>query len=264
MNNRNKLFTIVCISLAAVAGGAGIALFTGKTVRSATAPIVENQKKMEIALLTAGKTASGALESRLAGLESEVKAIKTQLVAMSGPPPEDMNKVYDIPIADSYILGPKSAPVTITVFQDYQCPFCASFYPAALEGQKAFPDQVRIVIKHYPLPFHDKARLAAKAAMAAGEQDKFYEMSDLILASTETLSSDKFEELAKKAGLNVAQFQTDLKNKDADYEKRIAADIALAGKVDVMGTPTFFLNGKKSASRTGDAWKTEIEEILKK
>ncbi len=271
MGHKNRLFTFTLIALTLVAGGSGLTYFIERTVRSATLTIsghlqeiAGSQKKMEATLLTAGKAASSAWEARLTALESEVKAIKTQLAAMSGPPPEDMNKVYDLPVANSYLLGPQDAPLTITVFQDYQCPFSAKFYPQAIASQKAFPDQVRILVKHYPLPFHDKARQAAKAAMAAGEQGKFYEMSDLILANAEMLNNDKFTELAQKAGLNVARFQKDLKDKDATYEKIIESDLELGSKVDVMGTPTFFLNGKKSASRTADAWKAEIEAVLKK
>lgn len=268
MNNKNKLLTVACIALAA---GSGFVLFAGKAVRSAIAPvsvslreIAEGQKKMEATLLATGKNASTALESRLAALESEVKELKSRLSMPPGPPPEDMNKVYDLPSADSYVLGPKDAPVTITIFQDSQCPFCARFYPAALEGQKAFGDKTRIIIKHYPLPFHNMARPAAKAAMAAGEQGKFYEMTALILENAEALSPEKFEELAKQAGLNVEKFLKDLKDKDGAYEKTIEADLKLADKADVRGTPTFFLNGKKSGARTADAWKTEIGTVLKK
>jgi protein-disulfide isomerase len=271
MKKTNSLFTVTCVVLAAAAGGSGFALYFGETVRAATTPVMaslrelaDGQKKMEATLITAGKNTSAALETRIASLESEVKTLKDQLALQAGPPPEDMNKVYDIPVADSYVLGPKDAPLTITVFQDYQCPFCGRFYPTALDGQKAFPDKVRIVVKHFPLPFHDKARPAAKAAMAAGEQGKFYEMTDLILANSENLSDDKFKELAQKTGLDVNKFLKDLKDKDAVYEKRIEDDMELAGKADVRGTPTFFLNGKKSAARTAEAWKDEILSALKK
>ena len=272
MENKNRLCTVACIALAAAAGGSGFAFSFGRAVQSATAPMSEHireiardQKKMETALLLAGKNTSSALATRLTDLESEVKELKTHLeMPPPGPPPEDMNRVYDIPATNSYVLGPQDAPVTITIFQDYQCPFCASYYPTVLEAQKAFPDKVRIIVKHYPLPFHRMARPAAKAALAAGEQGKFYEMTALILANVEALSNDKFKELAKKAGLNVDQFLKDLKDKDAAYEKVLAVDLELAGKADVQGTPTFFLNGKKSASRTADAWKTEIQSALKK
>ncbi|MBF0570175.1 MAG: thioredoxin domain-containing protein [Candidatus Omnitrophica bacterium] len=274
MENDNKALTMVLISLAAVAGGLGIVFSVGMAIQGAMSPmegylrqIVDGQKRIEGALAKGGKADTKSLEARVAALEKELKALKGGHIAAgapSAPQEEDMNKVYVIPVGDSAVLGPKNAPVTITVFEDYQCPFCARFYPAALEGQKAFPDKVRIVVKHYPLPFHNMARPAAKAALAAGEQGKFYEMSDLILANAAALSDAKFKELAGKAGLNVDQFVKDLKDKDAVYEKKIQEDFALGGNVDVRGTPTYFLNGKKSNSRTPEAWKAEIEALLKK
>ena len=89
-------------------------------------------------------------------------------------------------------------------------------------------------------------------------------MSSLIFDNAAALSDDKFKELAGKAGLNVAQFLKDLKDKDALYEKVIQTDMELAGKSDVRGTPTYFLNGKKTNARTADVWKAEIAAILKK
>lgn len=281
----NKLFTVVLVALTAVVGGLGVIFSIGMAVQSATAPvtgylreIADGQKKIEAALVAAGKNDTKALEIRLAVLESDVRALKTQPQRVAGqperpaqpqqpqqpqPPQEDLNKVYDIPAGSSYILGPKNAKVTITLFTDYQCPFCGRFYPAAVEAQKAFADKTRVVVKNYPLPFHNMARPAAKAALAAGEQGKYFEMSDLLYANAAALSDDKFKELAGKAGLNVEKFLKDLKANDAAYEKAIEADIALGGKVDVRGTPTYFLNGKKSDARTADAWKAQIAELLK-
>jgi protein-disulfide isomerase len=279
MDSSNRLFTVVLISLAAVAGSLGIVFSMGTAVQSATVPLTgylreisDNQKKLEVLLAKTQQVDLSAIQTRLAVLEARVGDLINQPRAgaqqmprvQQMPPAEDPNKVYDVPVAGSAVLGPKDAPVTIAIFTDYQCPYCARFYPAALAGQKAFPDKVRIVIKHYPLSFHDKARPAAKAVLAAGEQNKFYEMSDLVFLNAAQLSDDKFKELAGKAGLNVDKFLKDLKNKDADYEKTIQADIELAGKVEVRGTPTYFLNGKKANARSPEEWKAEIAALLKK
>jgi protein-disulfide isomerase len=278
MECNNRVFTVLLIAIAAVAGGLGIVFSLGVAVQSAAMPlsrdmreIIEGQKKIEAVLSRAPRGDLAAIEARLAALESQVQDLRSQprnpgnqAQQPQMPPSEDMNRVYDLPAGDSAVLGPGEAPVTITIFTDYQCPFCSRFYPAAVEGQKAFSDKVRIVIKHFPLPFHDKAIPAAKAVLAAGEQGKFYEMSDLVFASAAALSDDKFRELAGKAGLNVEKFLKDLKDNDAVYAKKIDADMELGGKADVHGTPTYFLNGKKSNARTADAWKSAIAEILKK
>ncbi len=276
MDTNNKLFTVALVALTAVVGGLGVVFSVGMAVQSSTAPmtavlreIADGQKKMDVLVAQAGKNDIKALESRLAALESEVRVLKAQpshagMPQQPQPPAEDMNKVYDIPVAGSYVLGSKDAPVTITVFDDYQCPFCGRFYPAAVEGQKAFPGKVKMVVKHYPLPFHKMALPAAKAALAAGEQGKFFEMSDLIFANAAALSDEKFKELAGQAGLNVEKFLKDLKDRDAVYAKVIEADLDLGSKIDVRGTPTYFLNGKKCNARTADDWKAQIAELLKK
>ncbi|MBF0388408.1 MAG: thioredoxin domain-containing protein [Candidatus Omnitrophica bacterium] len=278
MENNNKLLTVVLVALTAVVGGLGVVFSVGMAIQSATMPmtsvlkeIADGQKKMEASIIQSGKSELKALEVRLAALETEVTMLKSrpQLAERAQqpqppqPPAEDLNKVYDLPVGSSHILGAKNAKVTITIFEDYQCPFCGKFYPAALEAQKAFPGNVRVIVKHFPLPFHNMARPAAKAAIAAGEQGKFFEMSDLIFANAAALSDDKFKELAGKAGLNVDKFLKDLKDKDADYEKAIQADMELGARSDVRGTPTYFLNGKKSNARSAEEWKAQIGELLK-
>ncbi|HLG23224.1 MAG TPA: thioredoxin domain-containing protein, partial [Candidatus Manganitrophaceae bacterium] len=76
--------------------------------------------------------------------------------------------------------GPKDAPVTIIEFSDFECPFCAKFAPVIQELLEAYPDQIRFIFKHNPLPIHTNAPLAHEAALAAGAQGKFWEMHDLI------------------------------------------------------------------------------------
>ena len=209
------------------------------------------------------------LEQRIAILEAQIKNAQNAPAQpqnaqnnFQGPPQEDYSKVYNIPAGDTPIIGKKDAPVTIQEFVDFQCPFCARFHPPVLEVLKVYPNQVRYVIKNFPLPFHPMSKPAAKAALAANEQGKYAEMADAILADNSSLSEDKFKELAKKIGLNVDKFTKDLKDKDAQYEAILNKDIDLARQVDVMGTPTFFINGRKTMARDFQAYKKEIDDIL--
>ncbi len=205
---------------------------------------------------------------KVAALETTVKSIKTQgnAPAPSGPqaPQEDLSKVYDLPVGSSYIFGDPKAPVTIVEFSDMQCSYCGRFHPALKDVVKAYPGKVKVIFKHFPLGFHQMARPAAKAAMAAGVQGKFYEMVDLLMANNTSLSIEKFNELAKQLGLNEAKFAKDFKERDAEWERVLAEDMALVEASAVMGTPTYFLNGKKTNARTIDAWKQEIDALLKK
>ena len=209
------------------------------------------------------------LENRILTLETQVKALQAQIKAGAGnvaarqaPPAVDPNKVYDIPVAQSKIKGNKNAPVTIVEFVDFECPFCARFHPPIVEVMKAYPKNVRYVLKNFPLSFHQNAKPAAKAALAAGEQGKYYEMAELLLQNTRSLNEETFEKLAEEIGLDVARFFDDYRNKDAQWEKIIQDDMNLGKRIDVRGTPTFYLNGKKTSARDVPSLKKEIDQIL--
>jgi protein-disulfide isomerase len=178
------------------------------------------------------------------------------------PPPEDMNKVYNIPPGVSTIIGKKDAPVTLVEFSDFQCPFCAHFYPVVKDVLAAYPNQVRLIVKNFPLPFHPNARPAAKLAMAANEQGKFQGMMELLLANSGDVSDAKMKEYSQKLGLDFDKLMSDYKNKNAQWEKEIQDDMQLAASVDMRGTPTFYLNGRKSAARDISTFKQEIDAIL--
>ncbi len=190
------------------------------------------------------------LETRLASLEADAKPIIDQIKQQKAAyeqqrkeMEEAMKKVYDIEIGDSPVRGNKNAPNTLVVFTDFQCPYCSRFHGLADELLKAFPDKVKFVLKNYPLPFHPEAKPAAKAVLAAKEQGKYWEMVDAILKDNSSINAAKYEELAKSLGLNVDKFRKDLKEKDAQFEKVLATDMELATKVNVRGTPAFYLNG---------------------
>jgi protein-disulfide isomerase len=173
-----------------------------------------------------------------------------------------MNKVYTIDPGISSVLGNRNAPVTITEFSDFQCPFCSRFYSAIKDVMAAYPNQVRVVIKNFPLPFHPNARPAAKLAMAANEQGKFQGMMESLLANGGDVSDDKIKEYAKTLGLDYNKLMADYKNRDAQWEKQIQEDMQLGGNVDVRGTPTFYLNGRKTNARDLASFKSQIDAIL--
>ena len=203
------------------------------------------------------------IDKRLGLMEDRIKAgAAPQAPTPQMPPSEDYNKVYTIDISKSYVYGKKGAPITIVEFTDFQCPFCSRFHGPALEAVKAYPDKVNYVIKNFPLPFHPNARPAAKAALAAGEQGKYFEMADALLANQQKLSDEGYKELAKQIGLNVNKFEKDLKEKDAQFEAAIVQDLKTVEEVDVRGTPSFFLNGKKTMARDLAGYKREIDQIL--
>lgn len=177
-------------------------------------------------------------------------------------PAEDFDKVYDIAIADSPIRGKADAPVTIVEFSDFQCPFCAQAQTILEAVLAKYPDQVRLVYKHYPLPFHPAALPGAIASLAAQEQGKFWELHDVLFAEGQALDAAKMSEYAKRAGLDVERLEKSIADERAAYEKRIEEDIRAAHTADVRGTPTFFVNGKKLRMRSVDGFSQMIDAAL--
>jgi len=207
------------------------------------------------------------LENRLSVIENKLGSMSAELQARPlaeepGPALEDYKKVYDIPVAGASIRGKADAKVTIVGFLDLQCPFSARFQPVIDQVLAVYPGRVNYVIKHFPLPFHQQAKPAAKAVLAAGEQGKYWAMADLILKDSRDLSKEKLEEFAKTLKLNMKKFEADLKNKDSEWEKLIQEDYELGFKVDVRGTPTYYINGRKTESRDLESFKKEIDAIL--
>jgi len=206
----------------------------------------------------------GKQDEILAKLAAIQDAQAKQVQARQGPPPEDYNKVYPLPIADSPVRGDASGPVTIVEFSDFQCPFCARAAPVIDDVLKKYPKGVRFVYKQFPLPMHPMARPAAQASLAAQEQGKFWEYHDVLIQNQPTLDSSKLADYAKQAGLDVARFKRDLEQKKEEYDRRIDADWALGQTSDVRGTPTLYIGGKKVNARTVEGMSSMIDAELAK
>jgi protein-disulfide isomerase len=148
-----------------------------------------------------------------------------------------------IPIGTSPIKGNPDAAITIVAFSDFQCPFCARVNPTLKALLDKYPNDVRVVFKHYPLPFHQQARPAAKLAWAAQQQGKFWEMHDLLFENQRDMQDmDALaSRLGEQLGLNVSRLVGDMAS--AEAEAAVAADEALVQALDVRGTPNFLING---------------------
>ena len=144
---------------------------------------------------------------------------------------------------DDPIRGNPRAPVTIVLFSDFQCPFCARVGPTLDEAMKTYGDKLRIVWKHQPLAFHPNALPAAKAAEAAREQGKFWQMHDRLFSSQRELSDDAYRRIAKELGLDMGRFDAALGS--GRGQARIEDDQKLAARIGAQATPTMFVNGEK-------------------
>lgn len=125
-----------------------------------------------------------------------------------------------------------------------------------------YPQDVKVVFKNYPIKSHKNARPAAEAALAAGEQRKFWEMHDLLFENYNKLNTKKIEELAMELELDMEKFQKDMKSNKV--KKRLDLDMRDAKRANVTGTPTVFINGRRLKRRSLDGFTKLIEEELQK
>ena len=152
--------------------------------------------------------------------------------------PDPSVERYRLPLgAAAPVKGPPNARVTIVQFSDFQCPFCARVEPTLAEVMQKYPNDVRVVWKNMPLPFHVNAMPAARLAMAAHTAGKFWELHDTLFKNQQKLDAPSLAEYASAAG--IAQ-----PREGSAYDGVIQADVAEAKRVGANGTPTFFINGR--------------------
>jgi len=150
---------------------------------------------------------------------------------------------------DDWAIGPEDAPMTVIIYDDFQCPACESTYKSLDPWLKDNADEVRFVFRHFPLTsIHDKAHLASQAAEAAGLQGKFWEMYDVLFgeySSWVSLSEDNFKTWlsikANELSMDVNQFNIDLTS-EAVYQE-VATGFEEAVALGLNSTPSVFING---------------------
>jgi len=155
----------------------------------------------------------------------------------------DVHGVKTIPLEGSPTRGPENAPVTIVEFADYECPFCQRLAPLLDDLFERHKSDVRMVYKFMPLPMHPRGDPAARAAIAAQDQGKFWEMERALFAAAGRLEDMDLDGMAKQVGLDMDRFHAD--EAAPATKARIDADHKLAADLDVKGTPTIYVNGRE-------------------
>ncbi len=149
-----------------------------------------------------------------------------------------------IPVAGAPMLGPATAPVTVVVFSDFQCPFCNRGRHVVADLRAAHPEFVRVVWRNLPLPRHPDASAAAEAALEAfaqGGDDLFWRFHDILFGHQDHLARADLERYAALAGLDVERFRRALD--EGVHADAVRADMELASRLGADGTPAFFVNG---------------------
>ncbi|WP_456385283.1 thioredoxin domain-containing protein [Desulfolithobacter sp.] len=174
----------------------------------------------------------------------------------------DVSFTQNIDISGAPFLGPKNAPVTLVLFSDFECPYCAKVQPVLEQLLENNPETLKIAFKHLPLiRIHEYAEPAARAAVAAQNQGKFWQMHDKLFAA-ENLDNDSIMQMAEELGLNMKKFEKDMNS--AETRARVLKDMRDAQQASVSGTPTMFINGHliRSNSRSVLAIQKMIDREL--
>jgi protein-disulfide isomerase len=180
----------------------------------------------------------------------------------SGGAPAAPEGKQNIKLGDAPVKGPSGAKVTVVAFSDFQCPFCSRAVPVMKQIEDEYKGKVKIAFKQLPLPFHDKAHLAAEAALAANEQGKFWQYHDKLFANQQALDRPNLEKYAEELGLNMSKFKAALDS--GKFKDKVDADAKEGAAVGATGTPTFFINGTKVVgAQPFEQFKTVIDTELK-
>ncbi|MFJ9659591.1 Na+/H+ antiporter NhaA [Streptomyces griseoflavus] len=165
---------------------------------------------------------------------------------LKGQTDADLPRFLDRPVdpEKDHILGPPEAPLTLVEYGDFECPFCARATGVTKELRQRFGDRFRYVFRHLPLPdVHPHSELAARAAVAADAQGRFWEMHDLLYQHQDELEYEDTAGYAADLGLDVEKFLRDLDTEET--ADRVRADAASAEASGVRGAPTFFIGNRR-------------------
>ncbi len=173
-----------------------------------------------------------------------------------------INLQYDFSVEGSPSKGPADAPVTLTLFTDFECSYCAQLASLLDQVHQQYPDNLRIVFKHFPLRMHRFAAQASLAAMAAHDQGQFWPFHDRLFQNYNNLNAQKVEEIRQELGLDAEQFQARMN--DPALKDLIRRDLEEGNAAGVRGTPTVFINRKKfRGPRSLEGFGEVIESISK-
>ncbi len=185
---------------------------------------------------------SEELRANQEALQQELAELKEILAPVLDRLPKPF-RPQDVSLSGSPSMGETSAKVTMVEFTDLECPFCVRYF------QTTFPDivknyvstgKLRYVAREFPLTsIHHEAGQAARAALCAKDQDKYWQMRGRIFNNRENLSPDDLAGYASDLGVDLAPWKACLA--DDKYDAKIQTDLAAAARLGINGTPSFVL-----------------------
>lgn len=178
----------------------------------------------------------------------------------SGTVGEPVAEIDRLVREDDPALGPPDALVTVVEFGDFQCPACGALHPVLRQIKEAnAKGSVRFVYRHFPLPQHEFAPLAAEASVAAQQQGKFWEYHDLLFENQSSLERADLERYAEQLGFNMDEFRKALDGHT--YQDAVRQDVSDGTAVGVNSTPTLYINGVRYTGQYSiDALRAAIDQ----
>ena len=192
---------------------------------------------------------------RALGRGEQPKKIAPRLLERFGPVDPEVVKLDRAPCR-----GKKDAPATLVVISDFQCLYCAMGKKLVEELERRAKERLRVCFLNWPLTkIHPLAKGAARAAVAAQLQGKFWPMHDLLFENRGELQREDLLSHAKEIGLDLARFEKDMDS--AAVEARVELDITEARRLRMRGTPAFLINGRRYTDpKSPDDFMDWIEE----
>jgi protein-disulfide isomerase len=165
--------------------------------------------------------------------------------------------------ARDHIWGKTDAKVTLIEYSDFECPFCHRHYETMKQIKAAYPNDIRIIFRHFPLSFHAEAQKAGEASECAADQGKFWEMYEVIFQANTAgdMSVAKWKQAAADLKLDTAKFNNCLDS--GEKASRVSEDLNEGSMAGVEGTPATFVNGQLvSGALPFDSFKQIIDAEL--
>lgn len=151
------------------------------------------------------------------------------------------------------VIGPPEAPLTIIEFADFQCPACRAFKADVEELRRRYPNDVRLIYRHFPLSTHPVAVPAARASECAAEQGKFKAMHDALYEDQASIGVVPWSSFAQAAGLpDLRRFEACISR--SEPFQALEKDIAAGNRLGISGTPTVLVNGWRPQGNPGLEW----------
>jgi len=193
---------------------------------------------------------------------------ENRAAAQQPPLPPGSEVVYKVPVGPAPVKGDPEAKVIIVEFSDFECPFCGRAIEVVKQVESRYGKDVRLAFKHNPLPMHPDAPYAARAAIAAGKQGKFWQMHDKLFEANVArtpngLKPDRIDQMARDLGLDLDRFHRDAESQEA--KDQVEADQAQARALGATGTPYFYVNGQRIAgAQPFEQFKVVVDAALKR